>query len=574
MVREVARAIRIPFAVGGGISCLDPKTGRAASFRNDPDDASSLASDLVYSVFIDSRGTVWAGTTGGLSRLARTDVATGSFQNFRERDGLPNNVVYSIQQDRGGQLWASTNRGLARLDPSTGEIKSFDLSDGLQDLEFNFGAGFTRRNGEMLFGGINGFNAFRPGQLEDNDHAPAVVAALIARDHKPLQGPADQVSRVSLDYHSRAVSFEFAALDFEDPERNQFAYKMDGFDDTWVELGSENRVTYTNLDPGSYTLLVRAANADGHWSVDPLAIDVDVDSPPWRTPWAYGGYTFGVLGFLFGFVHVQRRKVAREEEYSRMLEEQVQHRTRELAERTQDLEVVNRRLATASLTDSLTGFANRRFLIEYLEKEISLVQRRYHAAGPDAPNLAEFDLAFMMIDLDNFKSINDTFGHNAGDEVLRQLRDILEDACRDSDIVIRWGGDEFLVVARDQDANSIEALAERVRDRIASHAFQVGQGQVVRTTCSIGYACYPFIRTDIEALSWEQVVAVADRALYVSKRSGRNTWVGLESTETTDDAMMLAGLRHGLEDLVQDRQLSMHTSIDGNSRQIEWTLED
>ena len=158
--------------------------------------------------------------------------------------------------------------------------------------------------------------------------------------------------------------------------------------------------------------------------------------------------------------------------------------------------------------------------------------------------------------------------------MLRQLRDILEDACRDSDIVIRWGGDEFLVVARDQDATSIEALAERVRDRIASHAFQVGQGQVVRTTCSIGYACYPFIRPDSAALSWEQVVAVADRARYGSKRSGRNTWVGLASTDSTADATTLAGLRHGLEELVQDRQLSLHTSIDGNSRQIEWTLED
>jgi diguanylate cyclase (GGDEF)-like protein len=559
---------------GGGVSLLDPFSGRASRFVHDPDDPNSLGSDLVYFVFVDARGGLWAGTTGGLSHLAQRDVGSGTFRTYRERDGLPNNVVYSIQQDRTGRLWFSTNRGLGCLDPETDTVRSYDRSDGLQDLEFNFGAGFTRRNGQMLFGGINGFNSFVPERLVDNEHEPPVVVVSAWRDHEPVEGPADQISRIDLDYRQNVVSFEFAALDYDDPSRNQFSYRLDGFDRDWVESGSENRVTYTNLDPGHYELYVRAANSDGVWNTEGLALEVVVESPPWQTPWAYGGYTFGVLSLLFGFVQVQRRRVAREEEYSRMLEEQVQHRTRELADRTHELETVNRRLATASLTDSLTGFANRRFLIEYLEKEISLVKRRYSAASRGPIKATQFDLAFMMIDLDDFKSINDTFGHSTGDEVLRQLRTILENACRSSDIVIRWGGDEFLVIARDQDATAICALAERIRNKIATHAFHVGGGRVVRMTCSIGYACYPFLRNDVDALTWEQVIGVADRALYVSKRSGRNAWVGLESTETADDATLLAGMRHQLERLVRENQLKLHTSIDRDSRTITWTLED
>ena len=132
-----------------------------------------------------------------------------------------------------------------------------------------------------------------------------------------------------------------------------------------------------------------------------------------------------------------------------------------------------------------------------------------------------------MIDLDHFKTINDSAGHAAGDAVLRQLRDLLKSCSRTSDIIVRWGGDEFLLVARDLSGDGLLELAERVRTRVAQHVFEIGEGRVVRTTCSIGFACYPFFREQLDALSWEQVISVADRALYVAKASGRNAWVGL-----------------------------------------------
>ena len=132
-----------------------------------------------------------------------------------------------------------------------------------------------------------------------------------------------------------------------------------------------------------------------------------------------------------------------------------------------------------------------------------------------------------MIDLDHFKTINDSAGHAAGDAVLRQLRDLLEAVSRSSDIIVRWGGDEFLLVARDLSGDGLVELAERIRvPRRPQHVFEIGEGRVVRTTCSVGFACYPFFREQLDALSWEQVISVADRALYVAKASGRNAWVG------------------------------------------------
>jgi diguanylate cyclase (GGDEF)-like protein len=141
-----------------------------------------------------------------------------------------------------------------------------------------------------------------------------------------------------------------------------------------------------------------------------------------------------------------------------------------------------------------------------------------------------FDVVFVMVDLDNFKEINDTFGHPEGDKVLVQMRDVLLEACRESDIVIRWGGDEFLVVGRDTDPDRAEALAHRIRSSIEEKVFTLDEGQVLRTTASVGFACFPFVRTHPDMVTWEQVLAMADDALYAAKHLSRNAWVGFMST--------------------------------------------
>jgi diguanylate cyclase (GGDEF)-like protein len=180
------------------------------------------------------------------------------------------------------------------------------------------------------------------------------------------------------------------------------------------------------------------------------------------------------------------------------------------------------------------------------------------------------DLAFVMIDVDHFKTINDSAGHAAGDAVLRQLKDLLKSVSRSSDIIVRWGGDEFLLVARDQNGDRLTELAERIRSAVAQNVFDIGEGRVVRTTCSIGFACYPFFREQLDALSWEQVVSVADRALYVAKASGRNTWVGFHPGMAALPIQGLFGaICHGAQQLAAQGTLRVTSSLTG-IRNLIW----
>ncbi|PYQ14333.1 MAG: hypothetical protein DMF80_12840 [Acidobacteria bacterium] len=415
-----------------------------------------------------------------------------------------------------------------------------------------------------LFGGINGFNAFMPDRLRQVTQPPAVVLTSVNVGHRPLGGPADEVRRISLGFRDKVLGLEFAALDFAAPDRNRFAYKLEGFDPEWVPLSGRRSITYTNLNPGPYTFRLRGANSDGRWNEEGISVGVDVAAAPWATRWAFAGYSILLAGCVMGMVRVQQRKFDREVEYARVLEFRVQERTHELSERQQELERVNQELAQASITDSLTGLANRRFLTEYIEKEVALLHRRYNRLAEGSLTPEMLDLAFLMIDLDRFKTINDSAGHASGDAVLRQVRDLLKAVSRNSDIIVRWGGDEFLLVARDLSGDRLAELAERIRSHVAKHVFEIGEGRVVRTTCSVGFAGYPFFREQLDALSWEQVISVADRALYVAKASGRNAWVGFHPGITALPIQgLFSAISHGTQQLVRDGTLRVSSSIAG-----------
>lgn len=194
-----------------------------------------------------------------------------------------------------------------------------------------------------------------------------------------------------------------------------------------------------------------------------------------------------------------------------------------------------RTIEEASLTDSLTGLRNRRFLEQQLDADISLSVRRYTQwlKESSTPIPAEADLIFLIVDIDHFKSLNDIHGHAVGDEVLAQIRQRLQEACRESDYLVRWGGEEFLVVARGTGRTDAETIAERIRTAVNRRAFVAHGTAGLSKSCSIGFACFPFLPSHPEFLSWSQVVELADQALYMAKNSGRDAWVGLSGTEHT-----------------------------------------
>ncbi len=238
---------------------------------------------------------------------------------------------------------------------------------------------------------------------------------------------------------------------------------------------------------------------------------------------------------VFGFVLSQKKKLERKEEYSRMLEVQVRERTEELAERNKELEVLNEKFLDASLTDPLTGLWNRRYFFEHIEQEIGAVRRRFDQASRTGTKVDDSELLFMMIDIDILKQVNDTYGHAAGDRVILAFRDVMRETCRDSDILIRWGGDEFLLLGRGSDLGKAHKLAERLRSRIMAHPVMLENGHTVQATCSIGFACFPFLRSRPHLHSWGNVLHLADTALFVAKRTGRNAWVGFLGEQPTLD---------------------------------------
>jgi diguanylate cyclase (GGDEF)-like protein len=553
-----------------GLVLLDPRTGRAERYQHRVGDSASLASDKVAALYLDPEGDVWAGTQAGLSHL---DPATMSLRNYTTRDGLPNDVVYGVLGDRQGRLWLSTNNGLSCFDPRSGRFRNYGVSEGIQATEFNFGAAFQSPSGELVFGGVNGFNAFFPERLRQVRLPPAVVLTGITVGRRPLATPADQLRELQVGFRDRVIEIEFAALDFTDPAHNTFAYRLEGFDPDWVPISGRQSVTYTNLGAGRYTFRLRGANSAGVLAEQPLALPIRIAPPPWATPWAFAGYFLVVAAVAFAVVQLLRRNLRDESAYAHALEQRVQERTRELSERQQELERVNRELAQASVTDSLTGLANRRFLTEYLEKEVALLHRRYRRQGKTAAATDLHDLAFLMIDIDHFKIVNDSAGHAAGDAVLRQMRDVLLAVSRSSDIVVRWGGDEFLLVARELGGDGLRDLVERVRDAVEQRVFEVGEGRIIRVTCSIGYAPYPFFREQLDALSWEQAVSVADRALYVAKASGRNAWVGFTPGLAALPIHGLFGaVCHDVQQVVGEGTLRVSSSLP-EAQPLVWEIE-
>ncbi|WP_028447941.1 sensor domain-containing diguanylate cyclase [Chitinimonas koreensis] len=195
-----------------------------------------------------------------------------------------------------------------------------------------------------------------------------------------------------------------------------------------------------------------------------------------------------------------------------------------VAQRTRELELANLALEEASLTDPLTGLRNRRFLLRYLDADVALSVRRHEDR---ATRLVDADLLFFLVDIDHFKAVNDHWGHAAGDQVLVQLCERLRLVVREADYLVRWGGEEFLVVARESNRDKAAVLAERIRLAVAERAFKLEDGTSLAMSCSIGFACFPFAPTRPAQASWPQVVDLADQALYLAKHGGRNAWFGL-----------------------------------------------
>lgn len=291
-----------------GLVKFDEATEKFTIYQNDPEDRKSIYTDpkCIYPDPFTPAEKLWIGTSGGGLNLF--DKRTETFIHIMEKDGLPNNVVYGILPDEQGNLWLSTNRGLAKYNPVSKQFTNYDVNDGLQNSEFNTGAFFKSKSGEMFFGGISGFNHFFPKDIANKKFSPAIVftdfklfntSVSIRDSNSILEKVLSSTQEITLSYEENIFSFEFALLDYYAPAKNHFAYQLEGFNEAWIQLGTQRGVTFTNLDPGQYVLNIKGTDSDGVWSEKIASMRIIITPPWWQTWWAYALYVFLALSLMY-----------------------------------------------------------------------------------------------------------------------------------------------------------------------------------------------------------------------------------------------------------------------------------
>ena len=335
---------------GQGLFRLDPQTvsGSQVSFtryQHDPADPTSLSDDGVLSALQDRDGTMWFGTQAGLDHL---DPAKQTFSHYQEEDGLVNNNTLCMLADNQGDFWISTNGGLSHFDPETETFHNYKVQDGLQSDEFDSGSCATTRAGEMYFGGQNGLNIFRPEAIQDNPTPPPVVLTNFSVFNQPVAADLSGAAPIKLSYSQNFIAFEFTALDFHTPLKNQYAYKLEGFDPDWIQAGTRRYASYTNLPGGDYVFRVKASNNDGVWNESGTSVPLHIVPPVWETWWFRAGLLLGLVAALVMGVRWRLESVHAQ---NRRLEALVQQRTAELRHTNEQLEktIAQRQKAEAAL---------------------------------------------------------------------------------------------------------------------------------------------------------------------------------------------------------------------------------
>jgi diguanylate cyclase (GGDEF)-like protein len=484
---------------------------------------SLAAHGVVSALHEDQHGRLWVGTRRGLGRI---ELTSGKVGWLGQEDGLPSTNISSIVGGGDGRLWLAHNRGVTRMEPAGGVMTHFGERDGAQGNGYAEGAWAAGESGRIYFAG-EGVTAFDPREVGVSPSRPTVVFTALEILHRvvtprwldpgsPLERAIDAQREITLDAGATVFSVEMAPLHYADPPSNRLRYRLDGFDPEWIETDAHNRVaTYTNLAPGRYVLRARAGTKNGVWSAEDATLAIHLLPPWWRTSTALAGW-FGLALAAVGVIRRERRRRARVK--AALLEREALRRD--------------------SLTDPLTGLHNRRFLISWLEQEMPKLAREHRANGA----ASGADLLLLLIDVDHFKSINDRHSHGAGDRVLSLIAGVLKEHIRGSDLAVRWGGDEFLVVTRSVQRDRASDSAARLRAAVEALGPTLVAENGSASTVSIGFAAFPFLPREPDALSWEQTLELADHALRLTKRRHRNSYTGLRAAAGLTAASVLAFL--------------------------------
>lgn len=472
----------------------------------------------VIGLMVDAEDAVWLDTPSGLYRLHPPSNGSRRLEAISADYGQPGQPFgANLLMDGRGRIWSPDHF----FDPATHQLAALGKADGVDIGTPWFRAHAPMRDGRLLFGGSLGLLVVDPSRFELSHYQPPLVLTDVRVDGVST-APVRVASSLSLLPGQRRLEIEFAALDYSAPDQLHYRHRLLGDNDTWMDTDAGHRVaSWANLDPGEYRFELQGSDRHGNFSTKHLVLPITVEPLWWQRTWVR---ILGLIGFLLAIQGVIRQRTRWLRARQHELERRVVSRTQQLQALTAELQAKSKALEEASLTDPLTGLRNRRHFSQFIETQVHEIREQMESR--DAAAKSASGLSFFLFDIDHFKHINDQFGHAAGDAVLQQVAMRLRESFEPSTELVRWGGEEFLAVARGVDAERAMELAEQTIARLNGEGYVLPDQRVLQRTCSLGVAMYPLQPAFPHQMSWQQTLELADQALYLAKRSGRNAWVG------------------------------------------------
>lgn len=317
-----------------GLNRYIPSEKNFEIFQVNKDNPNSITSNVIYAIYEDSRGNLWIGTENGLNKFDRENRV---FISYGGKDGLTANQVFSILEDNKKNIWLSTNKGIFRFDPAVNSFQNFDIRDGIRNNVFNFQVSEKGADGRLYFGGIAGVTVFDPDSIKGNTFVPPIIITALKLSNKPfLQHPEfSKQTPIEIPQNEGFFTIEFSALSFALPEKNQYKYKLDGYDEEWVFSGTKKEATYTNLNGGTYTFRVKGSNNNGVWSKEEDILKIAIIPPWWKTLWFK---IFGALVVVITAVTGYRVQTYRITAKNKELEARVAQRTQQIELQKREIE--------------------------------------------------------------------------------------------------------------------------------------------------------------------------------------------------------------------------------------------
>jgi len=511
--------------------------------------ASGLPDNNMLMVVPMPGGEAWASFTEvtALVRVRRQGEKLELLETLRPPHPLLKSPVVTLMKGPGEILWLGTSRGLLRWDGK--RVERYGRHSGFPGEDCAQNGIWFDPNGDIWVGLSVGLVRGRIG-LRQGDQTPpgAEIFQALRGDGKSIR---EEKTQALVPWGARTLTFTYGPSGSLRTEDLDYQVRLVGLEDAWRET-SLPEARYPGLGAGFYRFEVRTVNSVGETGA-PRMLSVEILAPWWMRSWflVLSGLALLALGYR---IYTWRTELLRRR--NAQLEALVKART-------QELETANQSLREASLIDPLTGLHNRRFLTMTMpEEEVRLHRmfRTYLMRGESPLNQNE-DLILFLGDLDHFKHVNDTYGHAAGDTVLQETAKVMRSVCRTSDTLVRWGGEEFLLVAKRSDRDKANLIADKLCQAFRSHDFVLPDGRVLHCTISVGYAAFPILGQNPEAFTWEDTLQVADQCLYAAKHAGRDGWVGVHTPGPVDAVALAPRFRVDLEGLVREGHIAVRSSF-------------